>query len=80
VGFSRWPYLASQYVNKKRVLKLCCMYPGGVHPLEIPEDAKEGENIPALGVYYLEDLGELTGPIIKWVSKKAKIAKVMFPQ
>src|SRR5262249_25753129 len=32
------------------------------------------------GIYYLEDLGELTGPIIKWMSSKAKMAKVVFPR
>lgn len=54
------------------------MYPGGERPLEAPDDSKEGVTNPALGVYYLEDLGELTGPIIKWMSGKAKIAKVVF--
>src|SRR5262245_50317369 len=57
-------YLMSGFVGQKWVLRLCCMYPRGEHPLETPENHKEGETDPALGIYYLEDLGELTGPII----------------
>jgi HEAT repeat protein len=72
--------LKSGFVGQKWALKLCCMYPGGEHPLEVPENHKEGETNPAFGIYYLEDLGELTGPIIKWMSSKAKIAKVVFPR
>jgi HEAT repeat protein/energy-coupling factor transporter ATP-binding protein EcfA2 len=73
-------YLKSGFVSQKWALKLCCMYPGKEHPLKSPENHKEGETNPAFGIYYLEDLGELTGPIIKWMSSKAKIAKVVFPR
>src|SRR4030095_4535246 len=73
-------YLKSSFVGQKWVLRLCCMYPGGEHPLEAPKDNKDGGTNPALESYDVEDWGELTGPIIKWMSSKAKIAKVVFPR
>ena len=73
-------YLKSGFVGQKWVLKLCCMFPGGEHPLYFSENDTEGGTNPARGVYILDDLGELSGPIIKWMSSKAKIVKVVFPQ
>src|SRR5262249_51180848 len=67
-------------VGQKWVLKLCCMYPSGEHTLADNDDGAKIETDPLHGVYLLNDLGEWTGPMIKWMSDKAKIVKVVSPR
>src|SRR5215212_6568507 len=69
-------YLKSGFVGQKWMLKLCCMAPGEEHTLH-SEDAKEGETHPELGWYRLEDLGQWTGPILKWVKSHEKLLTVV---
>src|SRR5262249_410810 len=73
-------YLKSGFVGQKWVLKLCCMYPSGEHTLADNDDGAKIETDPLHGVYLLNDLGKWTGPMIKWMSDKAKIVKVVSPR
>jgi len=52
------------------------MAPGEEHTLH-SEDAKEGETHPELGWYRLEDLGQWTGPILKWAKSHEKLLTVV---
>jgi len=70
-------YQRSGFIGQKWMLKLCCMAPGEEHTLEGGGEAKEGETNPALGWYRLDDLGEYTGPIIRWMKGKEKILKTI---
>lgn len=73
-------YLKSGFISQEWVLKLCCMYPEDEHTLADENNEKDGRTNPACGVYYLKDLGEFTGPIIKWMNDKSKIVKVISPR
>ncbi|MDQ3011711.1 MAG: NACHT domain-containing protein, partial [Acidobacteriota bacterium] len=73
-------HLKSGFLSQEWMLKLCCMHPGEEHTLETQDDDKGTETNPALGVYRLKDLGEHAGPVIKWMSGKAKILKIVSPR
>lgn len=73
-------YLKSDFVGQKWMLKLCCMAPGDEHTLQGRDDTNENETNPALGWYRLDDLGVLTGPVIKWVNSKKGIIKAISPR
>jgi HEAT repeat protein len=73
-------YLMASFAGQKWMLKLCCMAPGHEHIMQGDADAKESESNPALGWYHLDDLGELTGPIIKWMKSKESFLKMVSPR